>query len=103
MQYLLLAYDGTDEDALARRMRAREAHLALGAELAADGRLLFATAILDDDGTMIGSMEVLDLPSREDVDAYLAGEPYVTGDVWREITVRPCRVGPAFTDPASRR
>lgn len=96
MQYLVIAYDGTDGGALDRRMRAREGHLRLGDEMAAAGRHLFGTAILDDADRMIGSMLVVDFASREELDAWLAREPYVVGDVWREIEVKPCRVGPSF-------
>ncbi|UGQ14309.1 YciI family protein [Yinghuangia sp. ASG 101] len=96
MQYLVIAYDGKDSGALDRRMRVREAHLGLGDEMVAAGRHLFGTAILDDEGRMIGSMLVVDFASREELDGWLATEPYVVGDVWREIDVRPCRVGPSF-------
>ncbi|NUU22215.1 MAG: hypothetical protein HOV68_11990 [Streptomycetaceae bacterium] len=97
MQYLLIAYDGKDDQALDRRLRVRDRHIATCDELVAQGRMHFGTAILDDAGTMIGSMLVLDFPTREELDAYLAVEPYVVGDVWREIEIKPCRVGPSFT------
>lgn len=97
MQFLLIAHDGTDDAAPERRRRARAAHIALGDELAAAGRMLFGTAILDDHDSMIGSMLVLDFPSRDELDAWLQVEPYVVDDVWRTVEVRPCRVGPSFT------
>jgi uncharacterized protein len=42
---------------------------------------------------MIGSMLVLDFPSRTELDAWLDVEPYVTGDVWRQLEISPVRVG----------
>lgn len=96
MQFMLIAYDGTDEGALDRRLAAREAHIALGDELVAEGHMLFGTAILDDKDRMIGSMIVLEYPSRAELDAWLEIEPYVVGDVWRTIEVKPVRVGPSF-------
>lgn len=96
MQFLLIAHDGTDDEALARRMRVREDHIRLGDELASQGRMLYGTAILDADDRMIGSMLVLEFPTRDDLDAWLRTEPYVTGDVWRRIDIQPCRVGPSF-------
>jgi uncharacterized protein len=99
MQYLLIAYDGTDEGALERRLRARDEHLALGDRMAAQRRLLFATAILDDADKMIGSMLVLDLPSTAELDEWLAVEPYMLGNVWQDVQVQPCRVGPTFAGP----
>jgi hypothetical protein len=96
MQFLLLAYDGKDSDAAERRRTARPAHIALGDKLVGEGRMLFGTAILDADEKMIGSMLILDYPSRANLDAWLEVEPYVTGNVWHDIEIRPARVGPSF-------
>jgi uncharacterized protein YciI len=40
---------------------------------------------------MIGSVVPADFPSREEFDAWLAGDPYVTGGVWQEVDVRSYR------------
>ncbi|MGH3831339.1 MAG: YciI family protein [Pseudonocardiaceae bacterium] len=96
MQFVLLGYDGEDDDALGRRLAAREQHLVLGDQLATEGTLLFAAAILDSDDKMIGSMMVFDFPSRTELDAWLEIEPYVTGDVWQEIKIFPAKVSPSF-------
>jgi uncharacterized protein YciI len=93
MQFMVLGYDGKDDDALDRRLAVREQHLAVGDRLAAEGTLLFAAAILDANATMIGSMLVLEFPSRVELKAWLDIEPYVTGDVWRELEISPVRVG----------
>lgn len=102
MQFLVTGHDGDDAGAAERRAAARSEHLARVAVSVADGSLLFATALLDDAGQMIGSVMVLDFPTRTDLDGWLATEPYVTGDVWRKIDVRSTRVAPAFA-PASER
>jgi uncharacterized protein YciI len=96
MQFLIIGYDDTDDQALARRIRVRKAHLALGDQMRAEGRLLYAAAILDDDEKMIGSIMICDFPSKDDVHAWLKIEPYVMGDVWRKIEIKPCKVGPSF-------
>ncbi|MFE6685113.1 YciI family protein [Streptomyces sp. NPDC057743] len=96
MQFLLIAHDATDEQAAERRLAARERHLAQGPSLIANGQALFGTAILDDEGRMVGSMMVMDFPSRAQFDAWLATEPYVTDGVWADIQVRPCQAGPLF-------
>jgi hypothetical protein len=96
MQFLVIAYDGTDEKALERRMASREAHLAGIQKMIAEGKALYGVAILNDQDQMAGSVLVVDYPSRADVDAWLAGEPYVVGDVWRKIDVYPARVPPIF-------
>ncbi len=97
MQFMLLGYDGHDDDALGRRLAVRERHLELGDQLAAEAKLHFAAAILDANGTMIGSMIVLEFPSRAELDGWLAVEPYVTGDVWREIEILPVRIARSAT------
>jgi uncharacterized protein YciI len=98
MQFLLIGRDGTDKGALGRRMAHREAHLKLGEELRKKGELLYAAAILDQSqNNMIGSIMVFNFPSKEAMGLYLEREPYVSGDVWHEIEVQYCRVGPSFT------
>jgi uncharacterized protein len=96
MQFLVLAYDGHDEGALERRMQARPAHLTGVEQMAASGMLRYAVSILDEADTMVGSMLVLDVASRDDVDKWLEEEPYVTGNVWQDVTVTPCRTAPTF-------
>lgn len=96
MQFTLVARDGQDDGALQRRMAVREQHMALMDRLRQAGTALFAAALLNDDDQMVGSMLVLDFPSRADLDAYLAEEPYLTGNVWQDVQVLPCRVAPSF-------
>jgi uncharacterized protein len=96
MQFMLLAYDGTDTGAPARRLAVREQHIALGDKLVAEGKMLYGTAILDENGNMIGSMLIVEYDSRTELDKWLEIEPYITGDVWRDIQIRPVRVGPSF-------
>mgnify|MGYP001388243649 FL=1 len=91
-QFLVIAYDGTDPDAMARRMAARPAHLEGVKPMVASGELIAGGAILDDDGRMIGSATMVEFPDRAALDAWLARDPYVTGDVWRSIEVRPFRL-----------
>jgi uncharacterized protein len=96
MQFLLIGYDGTDPEALDRRLAVRDQHIALGDQLRDAGHMLYGGAILDDDGKMIASVLILDYPSREELDAWLKVEPYVLGKVWEKIDIRPFRVGPSF-------
>lgn len=64
--------------------------------LRATGNLLYAVATLDGNGQPNGSMEVVQFDSRADLDRWLKNEPYLTGQVWAEVDVRPCRVDPMF-------
>jgi uncharacterized protein YciI len=89
MQFVLTALDYTDEDALARRLANREAHLAGAKKLVAEGKIISGGAIMDDTGRMIGSTIHLDFPDRASLEAHLANDPYVTGKVWEKIEIRP--------------
>jgi len=96
MQFLVMAYDGTDDKAPERRMSVREAHLAGIVKMKEEGKAIYGVAILNDREQMIGSVLVVDYPTRADVDAWLKTEPYVVGDVWRKIEVLPAKVPPMF-------
>ena len=96
MQFIVIAYDGEDADAINRRMKARQSHIAKGDELKARGVLMYAIALLDDDERMIGSVMAFELDSREELDSILSEEPYITGEVWDKIEVKRCKVGPSF-------
>ena len=96
MQFLVIAYDGTDDKAPERRMAAREVHLAGIVKMKEEGKAIYGVAILNDREEMIGSALVVDFPTRADVGAWLKTEPYVVGDVWRNIEVFPARVPPMF-------
>lgn len=87
MQFVIIGLDGTDSEAQARRQAAREDHIKKGDELLASGSLWYGAALLHDDGTMKGSMYVVDFPGEEDLQAYLKTEPYVIGNVWKDITI----------------
>lgn len=92
MHFLITAHDGKDAGAPARRQAAREAHLEGAKKMKESGAMLFGAALLDDDGNMVGSAMLVDLPDRAAVDAWLARDPYTTGGVWQEVSVVPCRV-----------
>lgn len=92
MQFLIIAKDGTDEGALERRMKVREAHLEGVRKMRTQGEFIAGGAILDDDGKMVGSSMIVEFSSREAMDAWLRNDPYVTGGVWKEIDVRPFKL-----------
>src|SRR5262245_19271181 len=92
MQFLVIGHDGTDDQALDRRMAARPAHLALGEKLRESGNFWYGGALRDDAGKMIGSALFMDFPSRKELDDWLKVEPYVTGKVWETVHVHLCNV-----------
>jgi len=91
MDFLVIAMDGTDEGALDRRMAVRPDHLARIGTMKEQGQFLSGGGILDDDGNMIGSVLVLDMPDRAAVEKCIAEDAYTKGDVWRDVTIRPFR------------
>lgn len=99
MQWLIIAKDGKDAAAPERRLAARPAHLAGASKLQAAGHLLVGGALVDDDGTMIGSAAVAQFETREELDEWLRTDPYVTGGVWQDIQVLPYRVAPHYDFP----
>jgi uncharacterized protein len=96
MQFIVLAFDGTDADAPARRLAARPAHLKMVEEATARGEQILGVAILNDDGKMIGSLMVMDFPSRALLDAWMEREPYVLGKVWERIDIYNGAIPPSF-------
>jgi uncharacterized protein len=92
MQFILIAYDGTDEGAQARRQQVREDHLLKISHLKKSGGFISGGAILDDNGMMIGSMILYEFPDRAALDEKLKDEPYITKGVWKKIDIQPFRV-----------
>jgi uncharacterized protein YciI len=103
MHFLVIAYDGTDDQAPARRMAARERHLARMEQLKREGRALLGAALIDEKGNMTGSAVVYDFDTREDFEEYLRSEPYVEEGVWKQIEVKQCRVPLLFLDKNTSR
>jgi len=96
MQFLVIGYDGTDEKALERRLAVREAHIALGDKMRDAGKMLYGAAILDEQSKMTGSVLICEFDSRAELNEWLKEEPYLTGDVWQQIEIHNCKVGPSF-------
>ena len=88
MQFMIKALDGKGK--LAKRMEVRPRHLEGMEKLRS--HIICAGGLLDDDGRMKGSVLILDFPSRADLDAYLAAEPYVVEQVWEKVEVETMNV-----------
>ena len=54
--------------------------------------IICAGGLLDEEGKMKGSLLVMEFESREEVDQYLAQEPYVLEHVWEKIEVERLNV-----------
>lgn len=87
MQFVVIGLDGTDDKAQERRAKVRQAHIDLGEELRQAGNMWYGAALLHDDGSMKGSMILVDFPSEKELHEWLDKEPYVVGGVWKDITI----------------
>lgn len=92
MQFLIIGRDGTDEKAKERRSEAREAHIKLGDKLVTSGNMWYGAALWNDNNEMIGSMLLMDFPSKEELQEWLDKEPYVTEKVWESVEILKCNV-----------
>lgn len=87
MLHTVIARDGTDSEAPARRQAVREQHLAAIGKHVESGVLQYAGALLDEDGTMRGSLMIVDLPDQAAVRDWLADDVYSREGVWQEFEI----------------
>lgn len=80
------------DDVLAQRLEARPAHLARLVSLQQQGRVLLAGPMPKDSNDpsqgYVGSTLIVDFDSRQELDAWLAEEPYLLAGVYKEIEVQ---------------
>ena len=88
MQFIITAHDGTNM--LEKRMAVRPRHLEGMAKLGE--HIVCAGGLLDDKGTMKGSVLVLYFEDRAALEDYLKNEPYVVEHVWEKIEVETVNV-----------
>ena len=96
MEFLVQGYDGTDDKAQERRQNAREKHLGHIKESRANNNILFAAAMLNQEGKMCGSTLIMQFENRAELDVWIEKEPYVLGEVWKKIEITECKVPPSF-------
>ena len=88
MKFAVTAIDGKGK--LEERMRVRPRHLENMEKLGSS--IVLAGGLQDEDGNPKGSVLVLDFDSKDQLDAYLASEPYIQEHVWEDVTVEPINV-----------
>ena len=91
MLFVIHAYDYTDNQALERRLAARANHLDRVRELKTNGHFVIGGALLGSENQMIGSMIVVDFADEVQMRQWLENDPYVTGQVWETIDIKPFR------------
>lgn len=90
--YLVIGRDGSDEQALDRRMAHRPDHLAGAKEMKSKGQFILGGAMLSEEGNMLGSAMVVSFDTPEELQAWLDREPYISGKVWATYEVFPFRI-----------
>ena len=92
MQFVVIAHDYKDSKALERRLAVREEHLKYADEMHKQGKWLFASALLDNEGKMNGSIIFCDYENEDQLrKEWLNNEVYVTGKVWEKIEIRKAK------------
>jgi uncharacterized protein len=89
MLFLVIAKDGTDAEAPARRQRVRERHLEGARTLAESGTLQLGGALLDAQGTMIGSALVVEAEDEAAARRLLEADVYHREGVWQSYEIHP--------------
>lgn len=96
MQFTVTAYDYKDNDALNRRLNAREEHLKYASQLKEERKLLYATALINDEDTMVGSLLIYEFTNLAELEECLENDPYTKGQVWEKTDIKPCKVPALF-------
>lgn len=93
MQYLVIAYD--NDGALEKRLEVRDAHVEGAKKMMAEGKIIDAGALIEDD-QMVGSTLFVDFEDDDEINEWLENEPYVTNGVWNmeEFQIVPIRLIP---------
>lgn len=93
MQYLIIAYD--NDGALDKRLEVRDAHVAGAKALMAEGKIINAGALIEED-QMVGSTLFVDFENEDALNEWLENEPYVQHGVWNmdEFQIVPVKLLP---------
>lgn len=86
MAYIVIGRDATDENALERRLQVRPQHIEYCSAFFKNKTILYACALMEN-GKMIGSVLIFEFATRQEVDTYLAHEPYVKEKIWATIEI----------------
>jgi uncharacterized protein YciI len=96
MYYAFFCEDAAD--VLEKRKSIRPAHLERLKILTAENRLLAAGPLMNQDGDnpflagIHGSLIIAQFNSLDEAREWIAADPYVTAEVYKQITVKPFKV-----------
>ncbi|SCA57317.1 YciI family protein [Candidatus Terasakiella magnetica] len=92
MQFLVIAKDGKDEDAMERRLATRPAHFEHARLQKKKGILIMGGALLDEHDQMIGSSLFVEIESEDALMLWLAEDPYTKANVWQSFEYHPMKI-----------
>ncbi len=99
MHFIVIARDFKDEKALERRMAARTEHLKNADKLRVEGKLVYAAALLNEEGKMAGSVMAVNFDSEAELnETWIKNEPYVLGKVWETVEINKAAQAPVTRD-----
>ena len=96
MNFIVTGYDYKDALALERRLSVREEHMENIIQMKSEGKILFASAKVNDAGQMCGSIVFMEVSSKDEVEAYLEKEIYVKAKVWERVEIVACKIPELF-------
>jgi uncharacterized protein YciI len=93
MQYLVIAYDNIG--VLDKRLAVRDEHVKGARKLIAEGKIITAAALIEED-EMVGSTLYVNFESDDELNKWLENEPYVTNGVWNmdDFQIVPIKILP---------
>lgn len=97
MEFVLYCLDKAGHSA--KRTQLRTAHLAYTANRQSVFR--FGGPLLDDDGQPVGSLMILELPSRKALDMHMQGDPFFSEGLFETVAIRATRQVMPERDPGA--
>ena len=89
--FVVYALDKSGREAA--RLEARPAHRTRLREHDHPVTVRVGGPLLDDAGTMIGTMLIVEAATKQEVEAFIAGDPYLEADVYGSVAIHPYNWG----------
>ena len=91
---MIVAHDFKDPEAPARRQQARPEHLERAKRFHESGNIIIGGPILDetDKSKMVGSIMLVDMPSKKKIQEWIDSDPYIKNRVWNNIEIYPYKL-----------
>ena len=83
MKFVMIGWDGPEGEE--KRKSLRPAHLEQLKRLDSQGKLVLAGPFSDKSGSLV----IMDMDSLQEAQAFVQGDPYVKGGVFKRVEIRP--------------